>query len=332
MTLEKLPNVNISDNKKLVNISLPCQFVGDFILNNNTKLPSIGMASLENITGTFLVESNPALSSLSLPSLEFVGGSFVLSGNDKLSSLDLDQLTGLSGNVSVSSNAVLTDVDLNPKIFSGFISIENNNLLQDISGFQLPASFSGVQVVSNPALLSISGFNSVTTISTGLCSYHQFDLFVVQNNPSLEKITGFQSLSSVSQTDQSQSCSFQITDNPALTSMSGLKSLSSVQLFVISMQISNTGLTSMDDLSSLVTVNLGNPYSGQGFIINNNPGLESIDGLGSITTLSASVDIFSNGALANCLTTLCYLCQVSPSGCDSTTGNGPFCTDSYCTN
>ena len=198
----------------------------------------LGLAALTEATGNLVIQNNGAL--INLDGLEslYVAGDLVISGNPALTEIDaLDALLFIS-RLEISNNdslETISDLNLVESVYAE-VTIEGNEALRNISGFNSLSLIEGIRLQNNPALFELGGFQSLTHVDGPL---------VILDNPSLSNLDGFGSLNSIL-------VHLWIRGNHSLKDLDGLHSLNSVGGWV---NIdSNDALTNLDGLRSLTSV------------------------------------------------------------------------------
>ena len=186
---------------------------GRLILVHNPLLSSIkGLDSLHFIGKNFYFGWTPVTDLLPLHLLDTVGGSFSM-GTDRLKSLNgLENLKYIGYSTGISGDS-LTDIEAfanNLLFVKNYFAINNLEKLSEINGFhnlnQSGDALNRFQILNNPNLESISGFDKIdTATSNGL---------YIENNPKLSQFIAFNNFKYC--TD------FYLINTPSLTNISGL--------------------------------------------------------------------------------------------------------------
>lgn len=231
--------IKIRFNDQLVNLSGldGLTFIDGLEIKNNNSL--INLSGLDNITsimGDIDIMYNPAL--VNMEGLEAVvefDGSISIVSNDELLNLsgfnnfpwagsititDNNKLESVSslGNLSTIHNVV---IGRNPKLISltgfentitigGYLSIFNNDILEDLTGFDnVTLIGNGLFISNNAALINLKGLDNLTTNNEN---------FTIYGNPSLENLTGLESIVTMGGF-------IEIFDNEQLSSLDGIQNI-----------------------------------------------------------------------------------------------------------
>ncbi|MCP4130409.1 MAG: hypothetical protein GY754_05460, partial [bacterium] len=233
------------------------------IINNNSLTNLTGLSNLTHIEKYVAVLTNNALTSLAgLNNLEVVNG--------------LWEVGSVRMSMMFQENKALTDAGDFNKIssLSGGLAYLGNRVVS-INGFNNLTSIGDELIFSEePALKSIEGFSKLTSID---------GRFSITKNDILTNIDGLNNITSVNHY-------LDIEENNALTSIGGFNELdNSVQVLSIS---SNPALTSIDGFNKLTSIT---SY----FNITSNTALETINGFSSLTYIGNEIKIFRNTVLMN---------------------------------
>ena len=109
----------------------------------------------------------------------------------------------------------------NLRTVRGTLRIFYNSQLLNIAGFSGLIGAGNVEISQNPALVSITGINSL-----GLVGGH----ISIGNNPRLERVTGFTSLVTISGNDLANDHGLTIVYNPLLSDIRGFRTLTSIAI------------------------------------------------------------------------------------------------------
>ncbi|MBT6630997.1 MAG: hypothetical protein HOB49_28530, partial [Gemmatimonadetes bacterium] len=154
----------------------------------------------------------------------------------------------------------------------GPLRIQRNALLVEISALtSLSEVTGGVQISQNPLLESLDGLKALGTIGGRL---------QILNNAALADLGSFSNLG--------QSNGITISGNPNLQSIAGLEAVEQVLGSVV---LNAAGVTSLEGLHNLRTIQAGV------LSIANNPVLSDLRGLRSLETVSGGVTIRGNASL-----------------------------------
>jgi hypothetical protein len=297
------------------------RLLGSLMISNSPALTNLdGLSSITRIGGDLWISNNSNLTSLAgLSSLTYVGaggGPFPglhINGNDKLANLNgLDRLSAIGGMMMISNNAKLANLD-------------GLSLLASI-GNRSPSYHESLIISKNPALISVKGLISLSSLTGEL---------VIENNASLPNLDGLDSLKTI----YGDPGNLIVRGNASLTNIKGLSSLTSVRLGSVIIS-NNPSLVNLDGLSSLTAIYGSAAYGGNRLEIKNNASLINVDGLSSLSQItSGSSDyllVVDNPNLMRC----CGLYKVlkamsrkagckSPFSCLNVTisGNGAGCTE-----
>lgn len=237
-------------------------FANAIEINNNPVLTSIN--SLQNLTsvGVYIeIHENPSLTSLN--------------GFQRLASVG-QSLYGEIHNLKIHGSPLLADIDefQNLVSVSGDVSFHNLGI-SDLDGLaSLTHIGRGLYLDRLPALISVSGLSSVTTVSS----------IWINDIPLLTSLNGFQSLTGIDG-------DLQIHEGAVLADVTGLLNLVSVGG---GLSLYNLGLTSLNGLGQLESI-------GAGLSIERLPLLTSLEGLAVLDTIGTFVNVVHNAALTACV-------------------------------
>ena len=175
--------------------------IGNLVnINSNANLTSFtGLESLVS-SGRFFIRDNPLLTDMSgLTGLKSISGELSIINHENLASLSgLNNLVSIGSKLSIEDNPALTSLsELNSLTTIGiydspviecFITLENNNLLTDLSGLENLDSIKNLYIRSNENLTSLSGLDNVTTILEDL---------KIEGNSLLNNLEGLENLTSI---------------------------------------------------------------------------------------------------------------------------------------
>lgn len=218
------PNIRIFGNnglQGLPNFSNLTNSASIVISNNTNSILSgfTGITSMSSYTdavsgiswdGHIFILNNQGDTNLSLfPNLETTIGQILIKDNFTL--FDIDGFSSLTsvGSIFIEYNTVLSISGFSNLASAAFIKIFENN--------------AGVAMLRNNVLPGINGFNSLTSLSTGLDISNNIDLIsisgfsnlstcpslLINQNTFLNNVTGFNSISSIN--------TFTVTSNPQLS-------------------------------------------------------------------------------------------------------------------
>ncbi len=272
-------------------------------ISENSILPSLdGFDGLSQL-GYLQIYSNPFLENLSgLQDLEQVD-SLIVEGNERL--VDLTALLNLQyvfNELTISRNRLLTSIDplsnisgsLNGRLFitdnesletlSGlqgitsarYVSLQNNNSLQDISALsQLTSVDEFLIIARNDSLTELGGWENLKTIGSFLSIEQNQNMSVMPSFSGLETIEG----------------SLFLKNNQSLTSISGFPNLKKIMSNAVIQ--SNASLTTIDGMAELDLV-------GGQFYLESNPMLIDIIGLAGLEQVDGFFAIRFNDSLVEC--------------------------------
>ena len=222
---------------------------------------------------------------------------FTINSTDSLTSLDgLQSLKHVRSSFHLEDNAsLLTTEHLTNLKHAGYISIESNQVLHDLTGFKLVERITGIiKVVDNPNLTSLAGLDSLKAVNglyltgvwTHLNNLHNLDTikyqmeivgnnhlldisgissmsfvgdFVLKNNPLLKEIPEFSNLTEVT--------NIRLENNDKLESLSGFHNIT----FMRGGWSTDLGITDNDILTSLSGLDMININGVDLVQIKNNP-------------------------------------------------------------
>lgn len=188
-----------------------------YIQENSTLVDMDGFSSLQHIHDYLKIKNNAIQHIDSVNSLAYVGGWIEITQNGYLKRIDgFNGLPLVKDDFWIAYQSSLTSIDG----FNGITQsdadfrIQANTLLSSINGFKRvkqfgnQASTSMLDIYNNPALVSVSGFDSLT---------HMLGDFRIRDNDNLIHINGFKSLEYAS--------SFSMYGNTSLENLDSLNSL-----------------------------------------------------------------------------------------------------------
>lgn len=250
---------------------------GNLTIVNNEALQGIsGFGELTSVSGDVQIIQNEALTSVSgIGKLSSVGGNFLIQYNEQLSSITaFSSLGTVAGVMSFVTNGV-----------------------EDLDGFNSLTSVDQLDIISEPHLKQITGFQSLSTIAGSL---------LIQLNPLLKEIHGFNALRTVGSID--------ILENEFLKTIDGFNGLTSVtnDLNIVD----NAILVYIKGFEALTTI-------GNDLLISLNPLLESIHAFTALESVN-TLGVLTNPSLIYC----CGLSNVISVGgyaVEAIAGNSPGC-------
>ena len=277
---------------------------GDFLITQNYNgLKNIkGFNALEKIGGNFQVSENYSLETISqFDNLLNVDGWFLirrcnavekLIGFNRLIKIGtLFNVSSFKGNLSIERNDALTDIN-------GFnsltevvrnIDIGQNANLVNILGFTSLVKVFSMNINRCPFLIEIPNFNNLVTIGSGLEIW----------NTGLPQIDGFNNIQIIGDLNPSWG-NLYISDNNNLISITGFNKLNKLEGDLGISQ--NNNLQSLQGFSNLIEL--------RGLLVGGNASLENLSGLENVFILDAfggtALNISKNSSLVDC-SVLCNL-------------------------
>ncbi|MGH1385688.1 hypothetical protein [Kordia sp.] len=258
-----------------------------------------------------------------------IGGNLYIGNNLNNDIVDISGLSFITnvGGILGIFNTNLTDltgfeniVDIGYSSGSqAYLYIINNPNLTSTVALQNLMPNQGISVMlirDNPVLTSLDGLSQikvkqdVTIENTGISNLsltltRSVNSIEILNNPNL---TNFSGLNVVNE-DTHIGMAFFLRDNPSLSSIAGLNAYTNI----ITLVIDNTGLTSLNELSNVASIQnfisivdnssllnidgLSNVSSLENLYILNNPMLMSINGLSGLTNLQGQCTLINNPSL-----------------------------------
>ncbi|GMV03867.1 MAG: hypothetical protein AMXMBFR53_01490 [Gemmatimonadota bacterium] len=234
--LPALVSVNLSSLAS-VGWGVHLQYLDDLSTASFPNLTSVGESVPYYYDSFFEVRWNDALQSIAAPNLEAFVDHLTLTGNDALQTFDLAGV--FADDVEISSNGVLASLpDLSglgesegsANLFIGYndqlldldglagvgslarLQLYGNALLNDLTALETPDDeltwLGELQVVSNPALQSLTGLGHVESALTQV---------VIQGNLLLTDISGLSGIGAATSANPAVSGPFTVTGNPALS-------------------------------------------------------------------------------------------------------------------
>lgn len=106
-------SVNLSGDSGQTSFVLPwvSALTGDLILEDNTNLTRVNLASLTSVSGDIVIDGNAGAGVLDLGSLETASGDLVITDNTAVTGIDLGSLTTVGGDLVLTNNGA-GDLDL----------------------------------------------------------------------------------------------------------------------------------------------------------------------------------------------------------------------------
>jgi hypothetical protein len=177
MSLERWPENNeyllgltLTDNRSLTDIGTLAytkELDTNLRVEDNAALTSISFRELRIVKGEVKVVSNNALKSLDFNSLGEVGAAFTLRMNAKLESFSASELE-LAKDMSLLNNPKLRTIDPFTDLSSvGIVTIDDNDSLQNLSGFSYLQIVTQLVLKGNAQLSDISGVYGWSSIFLG---------------------------------------------------------------------------------------------------------------------------------------------------------------------
>ena len=247
---------------------------GDRTVSSKVELQILVAQGCREITGSLMIQASILLKELSgLETLESVGGALLVRRNQMLTSLaGLANVTSIGGTFEISDNLVLQLDDFTgERVVAGPLWIVNNPKLLTL-GAGTFASVGGLEIHDNRALTSIASLEGVELTANNLRIFRNDQL------TSLSALTGIDSVPGEL-----------FIGGLLLSSLAGLHDIRSVGLGV---QVSQTGIQSLDELQQLSRV----PGD---LVIVENAKLLDIEGLAGITEVGGALDIADNDLLTS---------------------------------
>ncbi|MCF8347670.1 MAG: T9SS type A sorting domain-containing protein [Bacteroidales bacterium] len=225
---------------------------------------------------------------INYPNCTEINGMVMISGDD------ISNLNGLSNLISI----------------SGYLSIRNTILLEDLSGLDnLSHVGLAIEIMANSGLTSLHGLENLGSTTDAFNMY-------VEENESLINLSGLDNLTNLEG-------DFFIMSNNGLINLHGLESLNSVGWFILSDNANLTSLEGLENLQIVKDFDMGqngslmnlNGLNGlnevsRSMTITNHNSLTSLEGLESLKTVRQGLYIWANNALADNLNGLNNLTYV----------------------
>jgi hypothetical protein len=206
---------------------------GDYIIENSIDLNTL--EGYSTVTGDLTINAGPLPNISALHSLTTVGGDLNIYRNTALTDLSgLENLTTVGGSFDMERNSALTSTSAleNLSVVGDKFRAYMNDRMVVLSGPLNLEEVSELYVSSNNLLEEINGFNTLTTISSGLTlnGYYLRDIsgmenitsiggrIWIKNADSLVNLDAFESLTNVGGLD--------FDNNDVLTDISGLSNIS----------------------------------------------------------------------------------------------------------
>ncbi len=207
-----------------------------------------------------------------------IEGGLKISGTDISDLTPLESLTKISGGgLTIIDNSILESLKGLQNLTS--LGTQFANLI--ISGNDALTSLTGLEKLSDIAILKVEGNGTLTTIS-GLDNLKSVGSLSISGNLKLKSISGFNSLENIDG-------SFELYNNRELATLDGFQNLVSVDKdFLVTY---NVELNSLEDFESL-------EHIGSNVEIASNDELIDLDGFKKITWLHA-IEITKNSKLQN---------------------------------
>ncbi len=270
-----------------------CVFGGDnpIILNTQEEVDNFPFnhPNCIDIQADIIIENTNINNLNGLSIIDHYNGDIYIINNDQLLNLDGFSFLGEDNNVGlyIEDNELLNDISGMANVsFYQTIRIINNNSLTNIDGLTVDFVFNGLIIRDNPVLTNIDGLSNLVDMPV----FHS-DL-IIENNASLENLDGLSSLEIVSG-------QIRIASNPSLTNINGLGNCrdgqgNGTQAWPSTgITISNNDLlTNIDSLHQFDGVETSIRIFG-------NELLEDIDGLSRIEIIGRSIYIHDNPNLQN---------------------------------
>ena len=259
-----------------------------------------GLQNLREIRGDLSLQGDREASTPTLISLDGLNNVTHIDGAFSTRDLDMIDFTGLDSLQSIHS----ITIDISTWNMLSFESFAGLDALQTISKrFNLSSSLFGPELPS----LSNAPFTALTSLTfSGTLN--------IERTPNLDSLTGLDNLARLG--------TLRLIGTPLLDDLSPLSSITTLgvdrpNMFAYALELRGTGLTSLDDLSALTTIQAE-------VSIQENTALADIDQLEALTSFSAPfVSISNNPALSQCLVddAITHLMSLDPNAFYTNEGN-----------
>lgn len=200
-------DLSIGGGTDLTGLTFIKKIGGSLNFYNNAPSSIEGLNNIDTITENFLINAAININDLSPSnSIKYIGGYLQIFNATSLTDLNgFNSLVNSGDNsfaaVYISGNPNLVDISG----FNGFkketnsIYINDNELLENISGFMNLTNAGTIQITSNDILENISGFTTLDSL----------EIIVIDENPLLNNISMFSSIDTVTG-------GINLRDNPSL--------------------------------------------------------------------------------------------------------------------
>lgn len=250
-------DLRVFGNNNLVSLNglLNITDVGNrFRIGSNDILTSLeGLNNLQSVGGNFEIENNPLLNDISsLSNLTFIGGDMQIFGSGSFTSLSgLSNLNTVGGNINI-RNTILSNLNGldNLNTINGYrIEISNNQSLLSLEGLGNNISFGSTTASIPTTWITLENNNSLQEIDAleNISSFYSPPMIEIWNNSSLTNLDGLVSLSS--------SIAIHINGNINLTNLDGLINLVSILGNGNLEVVNNTSLYDLCGITALIQNN-----------------------------------------------------------------------------
>jgi len=273
-------------------------FDGDLVIDDDgtdpiTSLSIIANAGLTTITGNLDILNCASLTSLSgLEGITDVGGSIVIEDDLMLSDFSaLDNLVTVGDQLRIHDTGA-TDLTFNSLVNVNRIDLRVNNALLDISGFNSVVDIFSLDIWNASSIQDISGFQSLATLGEDL---------QLNNLNNIPGITGFGSIASIAGELQLGSSPFNNgfpdfgTSYTVEAEVDLYFNCGTCPTITGDLIFGNSATDPITDLSPIAN-GMISTITGD-LIIDDLPGLTSLNGLQSITSIGGGLDINNVGSL-----------------------------------
>ncbi len=153
------------------------QSSSNIYLEDNIDMGALsGFDNYQNCGNNLLVRNNSALQTINgFSSLTTVGNTFRLDNNDACTSISgFDNLTSTGDEFNINWNQILTQINgfNNLTTVPGYFNITFNDGITTINGFQNLNTTEKVRIHTNPQLNSVTGFENISTLTSGMDLYN----------------------------------------------------------------------------------------------------------------------------------------------------------------
>jgi hypothetical protein len=264
------------------------------------------------LAGDFTVRNAEDLAAID--SCVIIDGTLIIEQSD-LTNLDaLENLTEVDGPINIIANPVLENIDGlgNVTAVRGGVGIVDNPALTTANFGSLAIVEQSISIVNNAALERVD-FGSLTEIEVGQGNVNAQANLEVLRNPALRDLEGFDALTLIGTPDVVSGDTLIIAGNDSLDDLSGLDALTDVDAVVIGLEFDNdanplasgnASLTNLGGLGALVGPQLGaDPDDEASFLLPQltvafNPDLTSLAGLTNLRNLT-NLTLLGNDSLGD---------------------------------